>query len=270
MKRLGTNEGTAPAALITEKVQPAARRMMLSAVQQNTSSGGEKIVLFAPEGWGKTTWAAGAEKPIFISTEDGLKGVRVDTFPEPRTWQDMFDAVQELRTQDHAFKSLVIDTIDWAENLCHAALLDRDKKGSIEDYGYGKGYIIASEEWKKLLPPLDALRREKGMNIICLAHAAIRTFNNPTGENWDRYELKTDKRISSLMKEWSDCVLFGNYDVAIDLKKGQSKGKGYGSERVLFTSHGAGYDAKNRYALPDQISANPKDFWSAIKKEAVK
>ena len=267
MKRLGIN-GTATV------VDPLAngnglksieKLMLLSSIRKSKPEGAEKIVLYAPEGWGKTTWASQSESPIFISTEGGLKGVKVDCFPEPKAWQDIFDAVEELRSKPHNFNTLVLDTIDWTEHLCHAFLLARDKHSSIEDYGYGKGYVLAFEEWKRLLLPLQHLRDEKDMNVIVLAHSSIKMFNNPSGENYDRYEMKTDKRISALIREWADCVLFGNYDIAVDVKKGQQKGKGYGGDRVIYTSHSAAWDAKNRYGLPEQIDSKFETFWNHVK-----
>lgn len=246
-------------------------RMVLSAITEVTDIKSEKIVLYAPEGWGKSTWAANAESPVFISTEDGLRRVRdaadkkPKAFPEPETWQDLFDAVETLRQSQHEFKSLVLDTVDWTETLCHQFICKRDGKSSIEDYGYGKGFMIAFDEWKRLVMVLDALRRERSMNVILLAHLGIRTFNNPAGENYDRYELKSDKRISALIKEWSDCVLFGNYDVAVDVKKGQSKGKAYGGERVIYANHTAAWDAKNRYGIVDPFTTEPAAFWELVK-----
>lgn len=241
------------------------RRMVLSAIKKNEATEAEKIVLYGPEGWGKTTWASKADCPVFISTEGGLKGISVDAFPEPRSWIDVLDAVEELRKQNHGFKTLVFDTADWTEHICQRFILDKDKKESIEDYGYGKGYVLAFEEWKKLLAPVEALRRDKGMNIIFLAHAAVRTFNNPAGENYDRYEMKTDRRISALLKEWSDCVLFGNYDVAVDVKQGQRKGKGYGGERIVYANHSPSWDAKNRYGIQQPFSSDAEVFWKFVK-----
>lgn len=257
------NEG--PETTATAPAEPTKKRMILSAIRETESVQAEKIVLYAPEGWGKTTWASNAENPVFISTEDGIKNIKVQAFPEPQTWSDLFDAIEALRSDEHEYKSLVLDTADWSEHLCHQFIMKRDNKTSIEDYGYGKGHVIAGEEWTRLISPLDKLRKEKMMNIIVLAHCAIRTFNNPAGENWDRYELKTDRRISSLLKEWADCVLFGNYDVAVDVKKGQQKGKGYGGDRVIYTTHSAAWDAKNRYSLPDTIPSEPSAFWDVVK-----
>lgn len=264
MKRISANGSAAvvDAPIPTSTTQ---KRMMLSAIKKTEPSESEKIVLYAPEGWGKSTWASKAERPVFLSTEDGLNRIPADCFPEPQTWQDIFEAVESLRNESHEFKTLVLDTADWTEHLCHKFILERDKKDSIEDYGFGKGYVLAFEEWKRLLSPIDALRKEKKMNIIFLAHTAIKTFQNPAGENFDRYELKTDKRISSLLKEWADEVLFGNYDIAVDVKKGSTKGKGYGGDRVIYANHSAAWDAKNRCAIVDPFTTDAAAFWDLVK-----
>ena len=240
----------------------AARRMMLSAVKEHEPVKAEKIVLYAPAGWGKTTWASKAPNPVFISTEDGLKNIKAQSFPDAQTWQDLFEAIESLRQEDHDFKSLVIDTVDWSENLCHKYLVHRDKKQSIEDYGYGKGYVIAFEEWKKLLMPIDALRKEKQMNVIFLAHTEIKTFNNPAGENYDRFNLKTDKRISALIEEWADEVMFGSYDIAVDVKG--NRGKAYGQDRVMYVNYSAAWNAKNRWSLTDPFPSDAGKFWELV------
>lgn len=264
VKRISGGNGVAPPAAVaqaTQAVQAAQtpRRMALDAIREAESSKSEKIVLYAPEGWGKSTWASKAESPVFLSTEDGLKNVKAKAFPEPENWTQVFDAVEILRTQAHEYKTLVIDTADWTEHLCQKFITERDNQDSIEAYGYGKGYVVAFEEWKRLLGPINALRREKDMTVIFLAHAAVRTFNNPEGENYDRYEMKTDKRVSALLKEWADAVLFGIYDVAVDKKKG------YGGDRKIHANHSAAWDAKNRYDISKPLSSEFSDFWRHVR-----
>lgn len=240
---------------------------LLSLIKKSERGTTEKIVLYAPEGWGKTTWASKAPDPIFISAEDGLKGISVDVFPEAKTWDDVKKYVESLRLEKHNYRTLVLDTVDWTEHLCHKFLLERDKKTSIEDYGYGRGYVLSFEEWKTLLSPLDSLRKEKNMHIVFLAHSAIKVFNNPSGENFDRWELKTDRRVSSLIKEWSDCLLFGTYDISVDVKTGASKGKAYdGEKRIINCNHSAAWDAKNRYGIDKPLTNEDlaAQFWTII------
>ena len=91
------------------------------------------------------------------------------------------------------------------------------------------------------------------------AHAQIRKFEQPDELGaYDRWELKLGKKTSSqtspLIKEWADMLLFANYktfSIAVD-DKGQKR-KAQGGERVMYTSHHACWDAKNRYGLSEQV-----------------
>lgn len=267
---VGTNNVITPVATAIER-----RKMLISAIKKSEKSIGEKIVLYGPEGWGKDTWAKYAEKPIYLSTEDGLKSVPgVDAFPEATKWEDIVEAIETLRLDKHDFKTLVISTADWAEQLSHTYICTRDNKQSIEDYGWGGGYNLAFDEWKKLIHSIDVLKTEKGLNIIFLAHSTVKTFKNPMGEDYDRYELKTHKYVSSLLKEWSDCVLFGNYDVNLDVKKNRKgetigKAKAYGDDRrILHCTHNAAWDAKNRYGINEPLNcpleSPAQEFWKIV------
>ena|SRR3990167_1134497 len=250
----------------TAVLAPDAKRMILSAIRKSEKSETEKVVLYAPEGWGKTTWAAQAPDAVFLSAEDGLKSVTVDVFPEPHKWEEVLDCVESLRAGDHGYQTLVVDSADWIEALCHAYILRTSGKNSITEVGggFGKGFVVAFEEFKRIIQVIDHLRREKKMNIVFLAHSTVKTFNNPQGDNFERWELKLDTRVSALLKEWADDVLFGTYDIAVDKEKGQ-KGKGYGGERIIHTSHTAAYDAKNRNNLPDPMAVSAAEFWNIVK-----
>lgn len=255
---------------------PEPKRMTIESIKKNKRELGEKIVLYGTEGWGKTTWAAYAPYPIFISTEDGLKSLPVglvDVFDVPKIWQDIFDAVESLRTQDHQFKSLVLDTVDWTEQLCLNHILKITKCRSIVEVGggYGKGFDMCFEEWKRLRPSLDALKNEKGMNIILLAHSMVKQFNSPDSENYDRWQMKCDWRIETYLREWADELLFGTYDIAVDTKNGR-RGKGYGGDRIMYVNHAAAHNAKNRLHLTEPIpvgtdmKAAAESFWDIVNK----
>ena len=59
--------------------------------------------------------------------------------------------MQTLATEPHEFKPLVFDTIDWLEKLLAEDICKRANKASIEDFGYGKGYVVLAEEFTKFL-----------------------------------------------------------------------------------------------------------------------
>ncbi len=138
------------------------------------------MCLYGVEGIGKTTFAAGAPNPIFLPTEDGLASTPgVHAFPTPTSWDDIREACGSLAGQ-HDYKTLVIDTVDWLEPLLFAEVAKEQGKGSIEDIGYGKGYVIAAEKFRKFMSALDALRKKKDMTVLFLAHSAIKNTMRQT------------------------------------------------------------------------------------------
>ncbi len=247
-------------------------RMALSTVREGGVHGSDRILLVGTEGVGKTSWAAGAPSPIFLCAEDGIPKAlgSIKRFPEPETFDDVLSAVRSLTVEEHEFKTLVLDTLDWIEPLVWRSVCERngwkDSAGNpdIEKPGYGKGYTAALEEWRKLLAALDVLRRTKGMEVILLAHAAIKVFQNPAGADYARYECKLNKGAAALVKEWSDANLFAVHEEFVTEKNVEKKGKGVSTgRRVVKTERCAAWDAKNRHSLPTELPLFYDDYAAA-------
>ena len=219
----------------------------------------QKVVIYGPEGVGKSTLAARFPKPLFIDTEGSTNKMDVARYPKPTSWEMLKNEVREAPKT--GCKTIVIDTIDWAEKLCIASICDASQKKGIEDFGYGKGYVYEREEFGKFLDLLQDTV-DSGVNVVLTAHAQIRKFEQPDELGaYDRWELKlgqkTGSQISPIVKEWADMVLFCNYKthtVVTDNGSNTSsskKRKAQGGERVMYTSHNPCWDAKNRDGLPE-------------------
>lgn len=241
----------------------ATSRMTLAAVTRGKIERPMRIVLYGVEGVGKSTFGADAPAPIFLGAEDGTSELDVARFPQPRAWSDVFDALATLRTEAHDYKTLVVDTVDWLEPLCWQHVCAAAKKSDIEAFGYGKGYLAALEEWRRFVHALDALRA-RGMNVILLAHALVRPFRNPEGDDYDRYSLKVNEKAAGLLREWADAVLFANFESFVK-KEQTGRAKGFGGARVLYTTHRPAADAKNRWSLPDRIAMGWQPFADALR-----
>jgi len=227
-----------------------------------------RIVLVGVEGVGKTTAGAQCPDPIFLCAEDGLVGYGLENVPytTPENWTEALRFLNYIATGDHPYKSLIIDTLDWLEPLLFSHICKRDKKESIEDYGFGKGYIMAIEEFRRFIAGLELIRK-RGILVMINAHCQIKSFNNPIGDNFDRYELKASKQLAGLVKEWADTVLFARYEI-LTVKDGgkKSKAKGVGGQkRIVHTEHSAGWDAKNRYGLPVTMVFDMPEILEAMK-----
>jgi hypothetical protein len=228
-----------------------------------------RVLVYGLEGVGKSTFAANAPAPIFLGAEDGTSQLDVQRFPQPGNWADVMEAVQVLTVEPHDYQTLVLDTLDWIEPLvwqqtCVAmAKPGKPPLRSIEEPGYGKGYVEAGGYWRQLTAALERLRTARRMDVVLLAHSWIKTFKNPGGEDFDRYEMKLHKGAAGLWREWCDAVLFAAHDVTTyeDDRK-RVKGIGTGA-RVLRTEHNAAYDAKNRYDLPPALALDWEAFTEA-------
>ena len=230
---------------------------MMFEITTGKIQGARKVVVYGPEGIGKSTFAAQFPEPLFIDTEGSTKAMNVSRFPKPTSWEMLLNEVREAMTAKLC-KTLVIDTIDWAEQLCIASICAIHKKKGIEDFGYGNGYVYEKEEFGRFLNLLEEVVNA-GINVVLTAHAQMRKFEQPDELGaYDRWELKLGKKTGSqtapLVKEWADMVLFANYKTfAVAVDKDGKKFKGQGGERVMYTSHHSCWDAKNREGLAPEL-----------------
>lgn len=215
-----------------------------------------RTVIYGAEGIGKSTLAAQLPDPLFIDVEGGTHQLDIARFEDtPKTWNELLGMVDEVIADPDGFKTLVIDTADRSEQLLIEQLLSEDGKKSIEQYGggYGKGYTAIMERFQKdLLARLDRLISQ-GVNVVLIAHAQMRKFESPEDPPYDRWELKVSKKLAPVIKEWSDLLLFCNYQFIVSEDgNGKAKARGQG-KRMMYTTHRPTYDAKNRYGLADEL-----------------
>lgn len=229
-----------------------------------------RYVVHAPEGWGKTSLAAHGPKPIFLQIKDTGLETLIDAGQLPETphlpgelepWGNLLKAISWLTTSEHQYKTLVIDTLDGAEQLCFEHVIATQYGGELDKFmAWYKGYDTAPRTWRHLLIALDKLRAIKKMSILCLAHSKLIKKRNPSGEDWVAHVPNLHDKIWAVTKEWADAILFGNFSLLVN-KEGKASG---GTIRTIYTQHTPMYDAKNRYGLPQEIDAgnSPQEAWN--------
>jgi hypothetical protein len=234
---------------------------LLQQIQKGRAAQPRRVLLYGVHGVGKSTFGAMAEKPIFIQTEEGINDIETDRFPLATKYGDVLGAFSALYTEDHDYQTVVIDSLDWLERLIWAEVCAKRGVESIEDIGYAKGYVFALTQWREVLGGLDALRNERDMQVVLIAHAQIEKFANPETDSYDRYSPRLQKQASALVQEWADEVLFATYKVhtkttseGFDRKRTQGIGTG---ERIIRTTERPAHVAKNRLNLPDEF---PLDY----------
>ena len=236
----------------------------LSAITAGPRSQPPRIFLTGPHGIGKNTWAAGAPSPIFIQTEDGMGMLESPAFPLATSAAEVFEALNTLYSEDHNFKTVVLDSADWLD-----ALIIKDIRATHDEkaLSYGKDTLLIAEQWRVILDWLNALR-SKGMTTILLGHVEVKRYDPPDGDSYERYQPKLTARASAVVQEWADCVFFANWKTfvkteAVARDKAVKKAVGSG-ERLLHTGEKPAFLAKNRYSLPDTLPLDWKAFIDAM------
>lgn len=222
-----------------------------------------RVVLSGPEGIGKSTFGANAPNPLFLTAEDGLTGLEhVDRFT-PENFKEFQGVLTEIEAeQSVSFKTLIIDTADWLERLIHDHCCKRDKQANIESYGYGKGYKIVEPELVSTLAQLDRIRHKHKVSVIILSHVQIKSHTPPGSDPYDRYEMKGHKGFTGILREWPDACLFAVYETFTTKNSGNEKV--IGGDRIIHTQWAPGWDAKNRYNLPDPIPLDKDRGYSSL------
>ena len=239
---------------------------LLDNIKKGQKPRAPRIMLIGVEGVGKSTAGAAMPDPIFICGEDGLVGPQFQDTQSfsPSNWEEILKFLDELTQDSHSFKSVVIDTLDWVEPMLYSYVCSKNGHKNIEDFGYGKGYVVAQQEARQLLSRLDKLNAD-GMAVLILCHSQIKTVKNPVGDDYDHFEAKVNMKIGGIFKEWCDAVLFAQFDMYTRKDGLRSKAVG-GDNRIVQTTHSAAWDAKNRYYLPEVMPLDMTVIMEAIMK----
>ena len=243
---------------------------MLEQITKGKESKPPRILVYGENGIGKSSFAAQAPNAVFIQTENGLGEIECAKFPLAQTYDDVLNAIGVLYKENHNYQTLVIDTLDWLEQLIWARVCEKFNVTCIEkaDGGYAKGYTHALHYWRQIKEGLDALREQRGMSIIQLAHAKVEKFDDPESLSYDRYSPRLHKLAAALLCDWNDAVLFATRKF-----RTQSEDAGFnrtrtiavpvgkdGGDRILRTVVSPACIAKNRYGFDPEFPLS----WEAV------
>lgn len=213
-----------------------------------------RILLYGMEGIGKSTFAANMPDPIFVQTEDGLDNIDCAKFPLAATFDVAFAQLEALRDEPNAFKTVVIDSVDWLERHIFEAVCREKDVDNIEEIGYGKGYVMALTWWRRLFQLTDELRAAGKMTLF-LAHAVQENYSDPEVAQLTRFTPRLDKRARSLMSEYVDLILLATREF------GAARAD---SPRIVRTEAAPQQVAKSRYAIPPVLPLDANAVLNAI------
>ena len=185
------------------------------------------IVGFA--GSGKSSLAGLFPNPIFIQAEnastvfetmaDELQPAFMPLLPKANKQKGvkpsyvLLEQLRELITQEHEFKTVVIDTITALNVMFEQEVVEFDDRevNNIGEAagGFNKGYLVVAGLHAKLLMACEHLRK-RGMTVVFLAHTGIVKMKNrpDVGAEYTAFTLDMNDKSRQLYVGNSDAVLY--------------------------------------------------------------
>lgn len=213
-------------------------------------------------GVGKTTLASTFPKPIFIRAEDGMQSIPADqmpdAFPVISKVDDIWEQFKALISEEHKYKTVVIDSVTALERLFIHYVVDNDPKKpkSINQAmgGYGAGLSAVASMHQRVLKA-SKLLVDKGMNVVFIAHADTETIELPDEEPYMRYNLRLGKKSVAPYTDDVDLVAFIKLETFIEGEEGKKSRAKSSGERIIVSYATAANISKNRFGINEDLLA---------------
>lgn len=236
-------------------------------------------------GMGKTTLGSLFPDSVFIRTEDGTQAIShrqdVALFPVAKTVEQVKQAINSLRTEQHQFKTLVLDSITQLDVMIQAEMVAGDPKAkSINQVGggYGAGWNMVSAAHREIRDLCGLLSEEREMNVIFLAHAQNETVDSPDSDSYLRATMRLNSKSVGHYSDNVDLVGFLKLKTYVTGDSDKRRAIGDGT-RVIACYPTPSHISKNRFGITQDIpfdgqsnpfaaylGQKPIDIYAGVKK----
>jgi hypothetical protein len=210
-------------------------------------------LVYGPSKIGKSTFASHFDHAIFLATEAGLNTLQVYQ-SNIQSWTDLLTACKDLSEGKHAFRTIVLDTVDNAYRMCSEHVCKANNVTHESDLQYGKGYALVNGEFHRVLTKLSQLP----YGLVLISHSQEKERETRTG--------KVVKTVPTL-PEGARKIVLGLVDLILycDVEPVKDAAGNVTTRRVIRTKPHEAYEAGDRTGkLPEVIDLDHAKFIAAF------
>jgi len=163
------------------------------------------ILIHGESGIGKSSLAASFEDPLFLNTEPGGKGLRVNRV-EVQNWSEFKGYVTLIRrSTEH--RTIVVDTVNRSYEMAFKFTCDRLGVDHPSEGNYGDIWNAIEKEWTD-----EMLRLMKsGRGVIFISHSELAEFQSRRGQAYNKIVPAANKNVRKFLKEECDIKAYYGY-----------------------------------------------------------
>jgi hypothetical protein len=146
-----------------------------------------KMVLYGEPGVGKSTFAAGAPNPFFITTDGNYEylvafsGAKPDGYRQVYSWEEATQVFSDTNLKK--YDTIVIDLLEDMYLWCESEFCIKNKIQHVTDFGYGKGWAMVRQEFFLNIAKVLAMPK----NVILIMHGNAVTLKDRRGVEYTKY-----------------------------------------------------------------------------------
>ena len=213
------------------------------------------MIVHGPIGIGKTSFAASAETPVILATEQGADFINCKR-AKIKDFNDMLEWIKLLATTENTYKTIIVDSLDHFEPMLLAQLVT-DKGVPLDKIngGFFRWRSAAQEYWANFLLYLNKWQAKKCGSVILLAHNKVKDVLDPRTDTYSRYVLKLDDSATAYLTESVDLIGFMDQSIAVmdTNEDGRKRGVSNGKRRLYFAESPAYLSKRRPPGIPDYI-----------------
>jgi hypothetical protein len=244
--------------------------MRLSAIKRGRTMQPPRLLLHGAPKIGKSAFVSTIPDAIVLGYEPGAYSWDVASFRDDEgepivfsAWAETVDAINALLTEEHEFRVVAVDTLDWLEAAVEAEACRRIGIKSLADQAYGNGYAAMSDVWREFTALLNRLIG-RGMGVCLLAHTEVKRYSPPNGEAYDVQALKMSKKGGEIMREWAGIIGYARQPVAVSESRDKRKVSRFrGDREILLDAENPGVLAGNQHGMTGTCELDWSSFIAA-------